>query len=96
MGKITTLAERALAKAGSVLEKVDSDKAERLGEKIKKVFGEKAFGKIERFAEAADDERLYRRIQKEEDPALRAKMIDVAVYGSNRYFTRNDRSGRGL
>ncbi|MBX4967829.1 hypothetical protein [Rhizobium binae] len=90
MGKIERLAERALAKAGSVFERVvpdDLDKAERLGEKIKGIVGEKAFDKIERFADAADLALENRRIQKEQDSARRALMLGV----------RSDRSvGRGL
>lgn len=96
MGKIETLAERALAKAGSVIERVvpdDPDKAERLGEKIKGIVGQKAFDKIERFADAADLALENRRIEKEKDPARRAMMLGEPVKGSARQFIRNDRSG---
>ncbi|WP_454703196.1 hypothetical protein [Agrobacterium burrii] len=96
MGKIATLAERALAKAGSVLERVipdDPDKAERLGEKIKGIVGQKAFDKIERLADAADDELYNRRMQKERDGVRRAMMHGEP--GSARQFTRDERSGRG-
>ncbi|MBX5242025.1 hypothetical protein [Rhizobium sp. NLR22b] len=86
MGKLERLVERALAKAGSVIERVvpdDPDKAERLGEKIKGVIGEKAFDKVERFADAADLALENWRIQKEQDSARRALMLGI----------RNDRSG---
>lgn len=78
MGRIATLAERALAKAGSIIEKVvpeDPDKAEWLGEKIEKIFGKKVLDKIEDFAEAADEANSNRRLQKETDPARRAMML---------------------
>ncbi|MBP2568734.1 MULTISPECIES: hypothetical protein [Agrobacterium] len=91
-----TLAERALAKAGSVIERVasaDPDKAERLGEKIKGIVGEKLFDKIEGFAEVADDARVNR----EKDSIRREMMLRAMVGGSERDFTRGDRSsGRGL
>lgn len=100
MGKIMTLAERALAKAGSVIERVasaDPDKAERLGEKIKGIVGEKLFDKIEEFADVADDARVNRDLQKEKDPVRREMMLRAMVGGSERDFTRGDRSsGRGL
>ncbi|WP_107676531.1 hypothetical protein [Agrobacterium sp. LAD9] len=85
-----------MAKAGSVIERVvpdDPDKAERLGEKIKGIVGQKAFDKIERFADAADDELYNRRIQKEKDPARRAMMLGETAKRSARQFIRDDRSG---
>ncbi|CCV09410.1 hypothetical protein MESS2_p110009 [Mesorhizobium metallidurans STM 2683] len=100
MGTIATLAERAMAKAGSAIDRVvpsNPDKAERLGEKIKGIVGQKIFDKIESFADAADEERYNRRIQKEKDPVVRAGMISAALGQSPRQFTRDDRSGgRGL
>ncbi len=107
MGKIATLAERMLARAGSLVEVVvpdDPDRAEKLGAKIKQIVGPDAFSKIEKFAEAALDERDRRRMEKEQDPNRRAMMLSGGMDESRLQLNQARRelilkgrpSGRGL